>query len=181
MKKDATDQAQPPTATAPARPATGLNQAFPKATKDQVQLMVAQGIPYPQISTATGVAIGTIKCWCHKHQWQAARKATTTALQARADLANAQQWLARAATWRERMATLAEARIADITKHASSLTPRNLEGWLRSLDLLDKIGRRQFGLDAPNATATVSIITTGSVLVGEQPQPDDASDGAIDV
>lgn len=172
--------AQPPSATAPARPATGLNQAFPKAVKDQVQLMVAQGVPYAQIAATTGVATGTIKCWAHKGGWTSSRKATTQALAQREEIADAQHWLARAATWRERMASLAEARIADITKHGDRLTPRNLEGWLRSLDLLDKIGRRQFGLDAQASSPQVQVITSGNVLLRRDEREREASAQAGD-
>ena len=88
------------------------------------------------------------------------------------------------------MATIAERNLDCLDKTATPTSVKGLSEWFDALDKLDKIGRRQFGLDAQASSPQVQVITSGNVLLrrderereacGEQAACDDG-EGAVDV
>ena len=172
MKKDATNNS-PSSSQTLAKP---RNPPKPKTDYSLARTLYAQGLTYDQISAQTGIAKGTLAWRSSKEQWPSARKATRNQMASQ----TASQWLERASQWRERVAQIAETKLDLMAKHSDKVGFRALGDYLDSLDKLDKLGRRQFGLDAQASSPQVQVITSGNVLLRRDDREREASEPAGD-
>ena len=153
---------------APTTPQPAKRQIKSAYDWKRAQFLFAQGFTHRQISEMLNIPLGTIAWRSSKGQWRQIKKDAALTI----DQTSANQWLARTANWRERMATIAERNLVQIEASETPTSVKGLSEWFEALDKLDRIGRRQFGLDAQaGAGPSVQIVTSGSVLV----RGDDAS------